>query len=247
MLRLVHFKMANISGEEFSEFIKSRRTIRDFKPDPIDPALLEKVLEDAAWAPSWKNAQPYFLAIASGEKKDRIKKAYLKKFDETLPIQRRKKFAKLKALITRKGLPDGDYKTTNELPPELMEYARKTGFGLYGLIGIDRRDYEARFAQFRRNFEFFGAPTVIFVFAHGALGEFGIQDAGIMEQTLMLSAHAHGLGTCPQGALATWLSPIKAEFEIPEGYKLVLGISIGYPTENKINTFNPGRRPIDRI
>ena len=88
--------MANISGDEFSEFVKSRRSIRDFKPDPIPDEILNRILDDAKWAPSWTNTQPYFLAIASGEKKDRIKAAYLKKYDESLPIQRREKFSKLK-------------------------------------------------------------------------------------------------------------------------------------------------------
>ncbi len=238
--------MANISGEQFSEFVKSRRSIRDFKSDPIPDEIFNRILEDAKWSPSWTNTQPYFLAIATGAKKDRIVSAYLKKFDESLPIQRREKFAKLKAFITRKGLRDGDFDTTRPYPDSLVPYRRATGFGLYGLLGIKRNDYEARFAHFRKNYEFFGAPTVIFVFVHSGLHEFSIQDAGILEQTIMLSAHANGLGTCAQGSIATWASPVKAEFEIPKDYKLISGIAIGYPSDDKVNTFNPGRREIDR-
>ena len=67
-----------------------------------------------------------------------------------------------------------------------------------------------------------------------------------MEQTLMLSALANGLGTCAQGAIATWAGPVRKEFDIPEGYKFITAISIGYPDDHIVNTFNAGRREIDR-
>ncbi len=41
------------------EVIKNRRSIRHYKPDPIDDATLTKVLEAAHWAPSWGNTQSW--------------------------------------------------------------------------------------------------------------------------------------------------------------------------------------------
>jgi nitroreductase len=37
-----------------------------------------------------------------------------------------------------------------------------------------------------------------------------------MMQNLMLSAHAHGLGSCAQGAVNIWDDVIRKEFEIPK-------------------------------
>jgi nitroreductase len=236
----------SITPEEFAEFVRSRRSVRSFKPDAIPQEVLDRVLEDAKWGPSWTNTQPYFIAIASGEKRDRISNAYLKLFDQSLDAQHGKRFAIVKMFLTGKGKPDGDYKTYLPYPEELKPYRNKTGFELYKLLGIAREDRKSRDAQWRRNFEFFGAPTVIFVFVHDGLKQFAAQDAGIMEQTLMLSAHANGLGTCPQGAIPTWASPVRAEFEIPKHYKFITAISIGYPDDDIINTFNPGRRDIDK-
>ena len=93
----------------------------------------------------------------------------------------------------------------------------------------------------RRNFVFFGAPTAIFVFVHSGLREFSVLDAGIYLQSLMLSAQAHGLGTCAQGALATWAGPVRQAFDVPADYKLIGGLSIGYASEHAINHYNPGR------
>lgn len=238
--------VVSFSPDDFSSFISSRRSTRDFTPDPVPEALLERVLSDAKWGASWTNTQPYFLAIASGEKRDRLRTAYLKLFDESLPLQHKKKSAWLKLLLLRRGYPDGDFKTWQPYPKELQPYRFKVGAGLYKHLGIARDDRAARDAQWRRNCEFFGAPVVIFVFAHEGLLPFSAQDAGIMLQSLMLSAHANGLGTCAMGVLATWRSPVDAEFEIPDGYKLLTGLVLGYASDAAINTFNAGRREIDR-
>jgi nitroreductase len=237
----------NISPEEFSDFIRTRRSIRSFKSDPIPTDVLDRILADAKWAPSWTNTQPYFLAIASGQVTKRLSKEYLKLFDQSIPAQHGSKWAIIKMYLTGKGKPSWDYRTTLPYPEVLVPYRRKTGFELYSLLGIERGDRKGRDAQWRRNFEFFGAPTVIFVFVHDGLKQFAAQDAGLMEQTLMLSALVNGIGTCAQGAIATWAGPVRAEFDIPEGYKFITAISMGYPDGDIINTFNPGRREIDHL
>jgi nitroreductase len=153
-------------------------------------------------------------------------------------------FGKVKAFVARKGLPDGDVKVDFEYPEDLLERRRATGYGLYKLLGIAREDRAGRNAQMRRNFEFFGAPTVVFVFVHKGLREFSALDAGIFLQTFMLSAEANGLATCAQGALATWAGPVRAAFDVPAEYNLLCGISVGFASEHKVNTFNPGRADI---
>lgn len=50
------------------EAIKSRRSIRNFKPDEIDPAMITEVLEAGRLAPSSTNTQPWrFLVIRAPE------------------------------------------------------------------------------------------------------------------------------------------------------------------------------------
>ena len=232
---------AGASAGAMSALIRTRRSVRDFLPDAIDPGLLDAVLTDAGWAPSWSNTQPYRLAVASGEVRDCLKAELCERFDVAMRAQQGGLFGKLKLLVTRHGLPDGDFATNFDYPADLQPRRRATGHGLYELLGIGRRDTAARNAQMRRNFEFFGAPTVIFVFVHEGLHEFSILDAGVFLQTLMLSAHAHGLGTCAQGALATWAGPVRKRFDIADPYKLICGVSIGYPSAHPVNRYNPGR------
>ena len=232
---------ADTPSEILSQLIRTRRSVRDFLPQAIPEKLLTEVLADANWSPSWSNTQPYRIAIASGAVRAKISSELCTLFDLGRAAQNGGALGKLRLLLTRRGLPDGDFSTQFTYPEDLQPKRRATGTGLYEVLGIGRKDIAARDKQMRRNFEFFGAPTVIFLFAHKGLHEFSILDAGIFLNTLMLSAHAHGLATCAQGALATWASPIRSEFKIPEPYQLICGLSIGYASESAVNNFNPGR------
>lgn len=231
------------SPEAFSTFIGSRHSTRDFLPDAIPDDVLARVLDDSTKGASWTNTQPYFIAVASGATRDRLQTEYLRLFDESLPLQHRHWSALLKFALLRKGYPDGDFKTWRKYPKDLQQYRFDIGARLYAHLGIARDDRAARDAQWRRNCEFFGAPTVAFVFAHEGLLPFSAQDAGIMLQSLMLSAHANGLGSCAIGVLATWRSPVDREFDIPPDYKLLTGVVLGYPSDHPINDFAAGRRP----
>ena len=237
----------NEPGEVLSALLRSRRSVRDFRPDPVDPALLEAILDDARQAPSWSNTQPYRIAIATGAVRERLAAQLCARYDLAQKAQHEGWPGKLRMLLTRKGLPDGDFRTLFDYPRDLQTRRRETGFGLYQLLGIGREDRAAREAQMRRNFEFFGAPVAIFVFVHRDLWEFSVLDAGIWLQSLMLSAHAKGLATCAQGALATWAGPVRTAFAVPPQYRLICGLALGHTTAHAINTYNPGRTSLAEL
>ncbi|WP_010613409.1 nitroreductase family protein, partial [Actinomyces oris] len=83
-----------------------------------------------------------------------------------------------------------------------------------------------------------------FVLVHEGLMPFAALDAGIMLQTLFLSAKAHGVDSCPLGVLATWRRPFDAEFEAPSDYRLITGFALGYASEAPVNDFRAERRPV---
>ena len=61
---------------EVLEAIKSRRTIRRFKPNPIDEEKLHMILEAGRWAPSFSNLQPWrFIVIKDQDLKNALDKA----------------------------------------------------------------------------------------------------------------------------------------------------------------------------
>lgn len=236
---------ADAETEMLARLLRARRSVRDFSAAEVPAGLVAAILDDARWAPSWSNTQPYKIALASGGLKDRLKERLLARYDAAAKLQAGGVLGRLAAFLARsKALPDGDFDTRFEYPAELAPRRRATGFGLYSVLGIARGDAAARNRQMRRNFEFFGAPVVLFVFVRQELGAYSVLDAGIFLQSLMLSAQARGLGTCAEGALGTWAGPVREAFEVPPAYKLLCGLALGWPSDHVVNAFNPGRAEV---
>ena len=232
-----------MNPDAFSELAAARYSVRDFRPDPVATEIVEEILEDTRQAPSWSNTRPFMLALATGERADRLRAAYIAEFDVTLPVQHKKRGAMVRLALSGKA-PDGDYRTWAPHPADLLPHSQAVGSQLYAHMGIARDDRKARDAAVRRNCEAFGAPVIGFVLVHKGLMPFAALDAGIMLQTLFLSAKAHGVDSCPLGVLATWRRPFDAEFEAPSDYRLITGFALGYASEAPVNDFRAERRPV---
>lgn len=58
---------------EAIECIKTRRSIRSYTDEPVDRETIEKIIEAASYAPSWKHTQiARYTVIESSELKDKI-------------------------------------------------------------------------------------------------------------------------------------------------------------------------------
>jgi hypothetical protein len=79
----------------------------------------------------------------------------------------------------RTGWPDGDFRTIFKYPLLLQKRRVKTGKALYDFLGIKREDKDKKKQAWRQNFEFFGAPVVMFLFVHKDLKSYAVLDAGI--------------------------------------------------------------------
>ena len=71
---------------EVFDAIRTRRSIRHYRDEPVDDDTVYKVLEAAHWAPSWKNTQCWrFIVVRDTETKARIADSLVKvKFDNEL-------------------------------------------------------------------------------------------------------------------------------------------------------------------
>lgn len=236
-----------LTPQEFSDFAASRRTTRDFLAKPVSQKLIDEIITDAMTAPSWSNTRPFMVGIATGDKRERISKALLARWAVVSAARDGGFLAKLKLAFTPWAWPINDYNMLKAYPKELLPRSRKVGKDLYALLEVPRGDAAARNAHWARNYEFFGAPVELFIFTHEGLGVYAASDASLFAQNLMLSAHARGLGTCAQGAVAMWSKPVKREFDLPDGYKLLYGIALGYASDHKVNGFRAERLPISDI
>ena len=222
-----------LTPKDFRELAQARRSTRDFTNKPIDDELLQQILNDGVTAPSWSNTRPFMVAVAKGEQRDRISQKLVARLRENLEVP---------------GMGNNpDFTHEIPYPPGLIERSQRVGKGIYDTLGIDRADKESRFRFLERNYEFFGAPVALFFFTHRGLDHFGTLDLGLYMQTLMLSAKSHGIGTCAQGYLGNYPDIIREEFDVPKEYALVCGMSIGYPSDHPINSWQAERLPFEEL
>ena len=64
------------------EALASRRSVRDFLPTPVPGAVIRRVLEAAARAPSGGNVQPWHIDVVAGEKLDELKAVMQRRLQE---------------------------------------------------------------------------------------------------------------------------------------------------------------------
>ena len=64
---------------ELLEAIKQRRSIRQYKEDPVDDKAIESILEAGRWAPSWSNTQCWrFIVVRDADIKAEVAKSLVK-------------------------------------------------------------------------------------------------------------------------------------------------------------------------
>ena len=233
--------------EDFSQFLASRRSTRDFLSKPVAPEIIEQILKDSLTAPSWSNTRPFKVAVASGDIRDRISTEFLSRWSVLSKIMRKGILNKLRIVYSRYGLPTSNRSIAKPYPAELKPRAERVGREMYETFGVARGDRTARDQQWAKNYSFFGAPVELFIYVHKSLHVYAASDAGLMMQNLMLSAHAHGLGSCAQGAVAIWDDVVRKEFDVPKGYRLLCVISLGHPSESSMNDFKANRLEVEEL
>ena len=195
---------------EAIECIKTRMSIRKFRHGPVPKNILTEIINTAQWSPSYKNSQPWEVVIVSGKEKEELSSL-------------------LVSLLEEGKSPEPDIPEAVLWPPDIEERINERMKKSGALPGLGLNSSEIKKKSKAANFRFYGAPHGIFLFHDSSLNEWSIFDAGLFAQSLMLAAHAHGIGTVPQGFLIDYSSEIKQFLGIPESKRLVLGISIGYP------------------
>ena len=189
--------------------LASRHSVRGFKPEPVDAALLRRVFSLAQQAPSNCNAQPWQVYVASGSAREQLSR-------------------ELQALIVGGARPEPKFGWLAKY--EGIHRKRQIGsaVALYGAMGISRDDKLERQQAFLRNWDFFGAPHVAFFTMPLNMREMGAVDLGIYAETLALLLEEHGIQSCMQGALGQFPEPVEAFFDVREDWGVLFGMSIGY-------------------
>ncbi|MEH3146100.1 MAG: nitroreductase [Methylobacterium frigidaeris] len=190
--------------------IRTRRSVRAFRPDPVAAGTVTALLSLAAQAPSGSNMQPWKAYALAGAVRDRVCDAVVAAY-----------------LAGEEGEAAHPY-----YPDEFFEPYRgrrkAVGLGLYGLLALGRDDKDGMRAQHARNFRFFDAPVGLIFTIDRRLAIGSWLDYGGFLQTLMLAARGRGLDTCPQAAFAPYHAVLRRHLPIGPDESVVCGMALGY-------------------
>ncbi len=214
---------------ETVDCIKTRQSIRKFKPDSIPKETLTNLIDTARWSPSYKNTQPWEIIILSGKRKEGVSELMTQLFESNTPPS--------PDLHTPTSWPGAEQTRINHL------LASRTK-----VMGINLDDPEVIMKSKIANFNFYGAPHGIYLFQESSLTPWSLFDLGLFAQTLMLTAHDMGLATVPQAFATDYAKQVKEFLDIPVEKRLVLGLSIGYPDmDSPVNSIKTDRSDVQEI
>ena len=215
---------------DLKEAIKGRRSIRCFLPKTIDRVIMEELISDARWSPSWGNTQPWEVIVVTGEK--------LATFKEQ----------NKQAIIAGK-FPDPEITMPEEWPEINKQRYRDIGKRTLESLSIARDDKEGRVNFYAYMMELFKAPALLLITTDKGIAlEYSMLDVGLYVQTLCLLAHERGLGTCIMAAAVQYPDIIRELFEISDTKRIVVGVALGWPDQdNSVNTFERTRGRADEF
>jgi nitroreductase len=215
---------------ELLEALRTRKSIRAFKTDPVGREGITRILEAARWSPSWGNTQPWELVVVTGEKVKSLT-------------------ADLAAAYEGKTPPNPDVPMPATFPDVYKNRYMACAAGLFGTMGVARDDKASRWAHMVKMTRAFGAPALIYVVFNAELAEpYTMFDLGAITQSLCLAAHGLGLGTCIEAQLALYPDLIRRHLNLTPAHKIAVGIALGYPDlEAPANAFRTEREPLEKF
>jgi nitroreductase len=215
---------------ELKETIRNRRTIRCFLSDPVPGETIKDLISNALWAPSWKNAQPWEILVATGEILERFKKENR----EAL-------------LVGKTSIPD--IPLPKDLPNRFRKRYADLNEQVYEALGIVRQNTKGRVQYYAHMYALFNAPAIILILLDKRLPiEYAMLDVGIFVQTFCLLAQERLLGTAILSAAVHCPQIVHQIFSIPDTKLLVVGIALGWPNlDAPVNKFERKRGTLEEF
>jgi len=198
------------AADDLLNLIRTRRSVRRFRDEPVSRDILERLIEAASWAPSAGNAQDWrFTVVTSPSRLREMNDAARRAWEKII--------------------------------------AAHEGSGLVEDVGR----YAARFSDFA------AAPALIVVSARAtgplhrrllgdaaAAGAGSAASAAMAAQTLLLAAHALGLGACPMTGPLAARDELARLIGLERKQDIVCVVALGYPAEAPAT---PRRKPVGEI
>lgn len=207
--------------------IFSRKSIRDFTSQDLSDEVISELVAKASQAASWQNTQAWQIYVAKGQALEQIRTGFAT--------------AQQAGQVGQPDLTTPDLTKRSDLSKANIQQWKED---VEKVIGTGTKAWET-FGK--AGAAFFNAPAVAFITASNQASEYTIYDMGAFGQTLMYAAAEKGIGSMTAYNLVKYPAIIKRTLNIPTDQEVVIGIGLGYASENKINQIQTHRLPVDKV
>lgn len=215
---------------DLREAVIKRRSIRWFLSKPVPTDLIEKIIADSLWAPSWGNTQTWKIFVLTGNSLEQFKQ-------ENRDM----------LLAGKKSKTDIPMPTS--WPDEYKSRYRDIGRRVLDAVSIERQDMEGRNRYYGQMFSFFNAPALLLFTVDKKIAlEYAMLDVGLILQTICLLAQGQGLGTCILAASVNYPEISRKICSIPDSQRIIMGVALGWPdSSNPVNQFERKRGNLEEF
>lgn len=216
---------------DIADAVRTRKSIRGFKPNPVSREVISEILTAATRCPSAVNTQPWEFTVITGDVLDNIRHENVEKLSS--PAHK----------ASNPDLPREEY------GGDYRQRQVALAIQLFKLMDIAREDKDKRAEWFQRGFRYFDAPAAIILSMDESIaGTWAWFDIGSVCQTICLVALKYGLGTCIESQGVMFPEVLRQYAGIPEGKRIVMSIAIGYPDwDFPANAVNSEREDIEAL
>jgi nitroreductase len=214
---------------DFETLVRTRRSVRGYRKQPVPRAVIEEILAVAKGAPSSMNTQPWHVHVLAGEPLERVRR-------------RNMELMSAGASANRDIVTHGPYEGIHR--HRQVEIAKQ----LFAAMGIAREDKAMRQDWVLRGFRQFDAPVSLVLTYDRALdpGAAVHFDLGALSYGICLAAWDRGLGTVINGQGITRSEIVREEAGIPDDEVVMTCIALGYPDDEfSANAVKSRREPVE--
>jgi nitroreductase len=223
---------------DFEQLVQTRRAIRDFKPDPIEPELLERLIRISQWAPSGYNLQPtHFVIVDDQRLKEQLHKVCM--------FQRQVLEAPATVVFTGdRNVYQNNLEHVINMDIEVGAINQKYEQKMREFISLSFSQdpmglgwlWKAVLPPFVRYFK--PVPSIPAVQKSYWLAKQVMLNAMVF----MLAAHSAGLATVPMEGFDEYR--VRSILNIPNHHTVPLVIPVGYMVEKELKK---SRLPLDKV
>ncbi|MBY6277185.1 nitroreductase family protein [Symbiobacterium thermophilum] len=209
--------------QELYDLVRTRRSIRRYRPDDVPDEMLRRAIEVATWAPSGGNYQPWRFTV----------------------VKNRELIGQIADAVEARSRLMASWPEADRYREQADRWIRTSAFfrdapaciavQVGGYQSVADRLLAARGPQ---------DPAAAEMMEWRRFGSSRIQTIGGVIMLLLLALHQQGLGACWMAGPLQAKAEIEKLLNVPEGWEFVALIPVGFPAEEREGA---PRRPLDEV